>query len=181
MLPGRKDLRLVSVAVEGRQLAHGQYHQSPKALTIAPNFLPPAAAQPGAQFQVATRVLLCPRANTHLEVRGQGATTGWLVMLQAAVVCGMLLVHCCSRLVAAGCCGATSGLCAAGVFWVLIVPIDGVRFWLQGLFMSGRLLVTDNEPEGFRWGQTPFPLHRWLAPHCTTVAAAGLCFAAPPC
>ncbi|KAI7837638.1 hypothetical protein COHA_008560 [Chlorella ohadii] len=86
VLDGRKDLRLVSVAVEGRQLAHGQYHQSPKALTIAPNFLPPAAAQPGAQFQVATRVLLCPRANTHLE----------------------------------------------------------------GLFMSGGLLVTDNEPEGFR-------------------------------
>jgi aminopeptidase N len=76
----------VSVSINGHQLAPGQYHQDPKALTIPTSMLPPAAGQPGAQFQLAARVLLCPRSNTHLE----------------------------------------------------------------GLFMTGGLLVTDNEPEGFR-------------------------------
>ena len=68
-LAGHKDLRLASVAVEGRQLAPGQFQRGPQALTIPPALLPPAAAQPGAPFQVSTRVLLCPRTNTHLEVR----------------------------------------------------------------------------------------------------------------
>lgn len=67
---GRKDLRLVSVSIDGHPLVPGQYLHSPKALTIPFAMLPPAAGQPGAQFQVATRVLLCPRSNTHLEVRG---------------------------------------------------------------------------------------------------------------
>lgn len=66
---GRKDLWLMSVSIDGHALAPGQYLRSPKALTIPPAMLPPAAVQPGAQFQVATRVLLCPQSNTHLEVR----------------------------------------------------------------------------------------------------------------
>lgn len=128
----------MSVAIDGHQLVPGQYHRCPKALTVPGNMLPPAAAQPGAPFQVATRVLLCPRSNTHLEVRWSGRTGG------SAAACSAQ--EACCR-------------CVADVF-IRRRHLHGVDRscrapllpW-QGLFVTGGLLVTDNEPEGFRWGR----------------------------
>lgn len=65
---GREDVRLLSVAVDGRLLGVGEYERAPALLTLPPAVLPPAAARVGAPFEVATRVALCPRANTELQV-----------------------------------------------------------------------------------------------------------------
>lgn len=60
-------MKLLSLAVQGRALDAGEYSLSPDALTLPPSVLPAAATHAGEAFEVATRVALCPRANTLLQ------------------------------------------------------------------------------------------------------------------
>ena len=68
LLAGREDVKLLSLAVDGRALAVGEYALTPDTLTLPAAALPAAAARAGEAFEVATRVALCPRANTLLQV-----------------------------------------------------------------------------------------------------------------
>lgn len=68
VLDGRDNVRLLSVAVDGRALQACEYERTADALTILPSALPPkSGATYAACFEVATRVAICPRGNTSLQ------------------------------------------------------------------------------------------------------------------